>query len=313
MRENFSLPRIRGKERNDSKPKEGEGKFPLSGKRAARGAALREEQLPQAFSQPAALLSPLIRKTHRPAPPHPPHTQHRSPKLLPQEGRCPLAPRAGQSRAAPAGDGSSHGTPRPTRGPNTGGTACHFSAPPAAGPAPPRSGTAAYLLDGEELQQGEDQVPVQEVRDLGGEVVLRHLGHGRERSGAGPGGARRGRPQPRVLTGCAPARPRPRRRGPPERRRRVRARGGCVAVGGCGSGRWFRGARRRDAEGASAGSDGGFCCVGVRGTAGMSLELASLALLEAAVGPGRVCGAVGPGPCPRPQPCPYLVWVKALV
>lgn len=170
-------------------------------------------------------------------------------------------------------------------------------------------------------------MPVQEVRDLGGEVVLRHLGHGKERREAGPRGARRRHEQPRVLTGCAPAR---RLRGPvhavappPGRRRRG---GACACAAGSwlcevvGAGGRFRGGWRRDADGASAGSDGGVCCVGVQGIAGLSLGLASLALLEAAVGAGRVCGAVGPGPCGgeagpclRPQPCLYLVWVKALV
>lgn len=44
----------------------------------------------------------------------------------------------------------------------------------------------AYLLNREELQQRKDQVPVQEVRDLRGQVVLRHLGAARKEAGRTP-------------------------------------------------------------------------------------------------------------------------------
>lgn len=59
-------------------------------------------------------------------------------------------------------------------------------------------------------------MPVQEVRDLGGQVVLRHLGDGKEKRGAGHGGAWRGGGQraAAALVGCAPAR---RMRGPASR------------------------------------------------------------------------------------------------
>lgn len=88
-----------------------------------------------------------------------------------------------QGRAAPTG-------PRRDRG--TGGTrdrdGRRYQSPPLV-----RSTASsltlracAYLLDREELQQRKDQVPVQEVRDLRGQVVLRHLGAGRKEAGRTP-------------------------------------------------------------------------------------------------------------------------------
>lgn len=64
-------------------------------------------------------------------------------------------------------------------------------------PAPP-----SHLLHGQKLEQREDQVPVQEVRDAGGQVVLRHLarGKGRKRRRVTQRRAVRKRPGARVRT-----------------------------------------------------------------------------------------------------------------
>lgn len=151
--------------------------------------------------------------------------RHGSPELRPTEAPNPPRAALGPRRAR------AHGRePRPQRAQARGGTGSWQQGLP-----PSRSRSRlptlrkdTHLLDGEEFQQREDQVPVQEVSDAGGQVVLRHLGPGKEgRQGRGA-----------AVLRSAPARPRLQRQDP---RLRTAARGGSVGAGnGPGEGQGWR-------------------------------------------------------------------------
>lgn len=266
----FSLPWTRGRERSYSTPKGGE-----PAPRCLTREALREERLPRTG------FPPLTAKTHRPRP-HP--TRRRSLELRPEEAN-PESPHGPGPAAQRLKKETAAARPKPVRGGSSRWCRLPFLRSPRRKAGSPASGTATYLLDGEELQQREDQVPVQEVCDLGSQVVLRHLGDRKEKKEAGPSGARGGG-QPRLLWAL-------RMSGPAGGR-------GAAAPAQCSDRVWgpLSGWRCRVWLGDVNGAFPGVwvvCCVGAEGVAGRNPRLVSAPWLGADVGPSWVQGAVGPG------------------